>query len=293
MNNPFHNLLTHRTKSFNDLRSYTPPTPTALLQATPNTLDILIFSPHPDDECIIGGLALRLQQENNYTVGNVAVTLGSNEARQLERLQELKNACAHLNFHLIETAPHGLSNINLKNRNAPNPTRWQEAVTTIANLLTQYQPKIILFPHADDSNGTHVGTHWLVQDALALMPNTFTTLCIETEYWHPMKQPNLLLELSTNHVAHLMQALSYHTGEIARNPYHLRLPDWMSDTVRRAEIVGGQGSTAPEFNFGIMYGVKKWEQGKLTPVTTHNKIISSAENISAALLNSYLAPAIK
>ena len=38
----------------------------------------LIFSPHPDDECIIGGLALRLMREAAMRVVNVAVTLGSN-----------------------------------------------------------------------------------------------------------------------------------------------------------------------------------------------------------------------
>ena len=35
---------------------------------------VLIFSPHPDDECIIGGLALRLQRESGWRVVNVAVT---------------------------------------------------------------------------------------------------------------------------------------------------------------------------------------------------------------------------
>ena len=45
----------------------------------------LIFSPHPDDECINGGLALRLRREAGMRVVNVAVTLGSNEARRAGR----------------------------------------------------------------------------------------------------------------------------------------------------------------------------------------------------------------
>jgi hypothetical protein len=48
----------------------------------------LIFSPHPDDECIIGGLALRLQREAGLRVVNVAVTQGSNKARQAARWDE-------------------------------------------------------------------------------------------------------------------------------------------------------------------------------------------------------------
>ena len=45
----------------------------------------LIFSPHPDDECIIGGLPLRLMREAGVRVVNVAVTLGSNKERQQPR----------------------------------------------------------------------------------------------------------------------------------------------------------------------------------------------------------------
>ena len=50
----------------------------------------LLFSPHPDDECIIGGLPLRLLRETGVRVVNVAVTLGSNKSRQQPRLAELK-----------------------------------------------------------------------------------------------------------------------------------------------------------------------------------------------------------
>ena len=43
----------------------------------PDAPRALIFSPHPDDECIIGGLALRLMREGGMRVVNVAVTQGS------------------------------------------------------------------------------------------------------------------------------------------------------------------------------------------------------------------------
>ena len=54
-----------------------------------------------------------------------------------------------------------------------------------------------------------------------------------------------MVESSAADVADLMAALSLHVGEVARNPYHLRLPAWMIDNVRRgAELVGGQGGAA-------------------------------------------------
>src|SRR4051812_45638205 len=72
-----------------------PPTKSA---PDPNAPVCLIFSPHPDDECIIGGLALRLMREAGMRVINVAVTHGSNKERQQPRLQELKNACDWIGF---------------------------------------------------------------------------------------------------------------------------------------------------------------------------------------------------
>ena len=71
----------------------------------PDAPAAIIFSPHPDDECIIGGLALRLLREAGMRVINVAVTQGSNKERQQPRWQELKNACNHLGFDLEQTAP--------------------------------------------------------------------------------------------------------------------------------------------------------------------------------------------
>src|SRR4051794_25651970 len=65
----------------------------------------LIFSPHPDDECIIGGLALRLLREAGMRVVNVAVTQGSRVDRQVARWLELEAACEYLGFDLIATAP--------------------------------------------------------------------------------------------------------------------------------------------------------------------------------------------
>ena len=42
----------------------------------PTAPRVLIFSPHPDDECIIGGLALRLMREAGMRVVNVAEGTG-------------------------------------------------------------------------------------------------------------------------------------------------------------------------------------------------------------------------
>src|SRR5436190_17136768 len=87
----------------------------------------LIFAPHPDDEVIIGGLPLRLLRELGMNVINVAVTQGSNKARQHERLKELSACCNHVGFGLIQTSENGLEGVNLKTRQE-QPQHWRRSV---------------------------------------------------------------------------------------------------------------------------------------------------------------------
>ena len=60
----------------------------------------------------------------------------------------------------------------------------------------------------------------------------------------------------------MMAALSCHVGEVQRNPYHLLVPAWMQDNVRRGgELVGGQGGAAPDFTFATLYRLRRWVDG--------------------------------
>jgi len=238
---------------------------------------VLIFSPHPDDECIIGGLALRLMREARMNVLNVAVTQGSNKARQPERLAELQDACRHLGFGLVPTGSGGLEKINPSTREQ-DPAHWAGCVKVIADLMVNHQPRAILFPHDQDWNSTHVGTHFLVMDALQKMPVEFQCYLVETEYWAPMAAPNLMVEISAADLADLIGALTFHVGEVKRNPYHVSVPAWMYDNVRRAEIVGGQGTAAPDFTFATIYRLRKWAQGRRNNVLTRGRFFSKADN---------------
>ncbi len=221
----------------------------------------LIFSPHPDDECIIGGLPLRLLREAGVRVVNVAVTLGSNKERQQARLVELKDACEWIGFELQETAPDGLERITPATREN-EPVHWESAIQTIAGILAERTPQSIFIPHDADWNGTHLGVHHLVLDALVSLPSDFSTILVENEFWGQMQSPNLMVESSESDVADLLAALSHHVEEVRRNPYHLRMPAWMQDNVRLgAELVGGQGGDAPDFDFATLYRVSLWQDG--------------------------------
>ena len=236
----------------------------------------LIFAPHPDDEVIIGGLALRLMREAQWNVINVAVTQGSNQARQAERLVELRACCECIGFGLVQTGPNGLEKVNVKCREQ-EPACWAQSVKVIADILAQHQPRAILFPHDDDWNSSHIGTHHLVVDALKTLPG-FECFAVETEFWGAMKTPNLTVEISAQDLGDLITALTFHVGEVKRNPYHLSMPGWMIDNVRRGgEVAGGQGGAAADFNFATLYRLRRWRGGRL------EKMFDGGRNLPASV----------
>ena len=83
--NPYHRYVSELARLLSEGRQFPLggfPRPASTLPFRRDAPRALIFSPHPDDECIIGGLALRLMREAGMRVVNVAVTQGSNMARR-------------------------------------------------------------------------------------------------------------------------------------------------------------------------------------------------------------------
>jgi LmbE family N-acetylglucosaminyl deacetylase len=264
--NPYLKFVTDCQRVVSEARSFPlggfAPLPRSPLP--PNAPKALFFAPHPDDETISGALALRLAREAGMDVIDVAVTQGSRKERQAGRFAELQNACRYLGYGLQATGPCGLEKVTAQTRQS-DPPFWAGMVKVIADILQQHQPRVVFFPHERDWNGTHIGTHYLVMDALRQVPASFGCFVIETEFWGAMDDPNLMVEVSANDVADLIAATTFHVGEVQRNPYHLSLPAWLMDNVRRgAEIVGGQGGAAPDFSFAALCRLRKWSQGALT-----------------------------
>lgn len=244
----------------------------------PDAPQALIFSPHPDDEVIIGALPLRLLRELGWNVVNVAVTQGSNKARQRERWVELNRCCDYIGFGLVPAASGGgLDGINLQARSG-DPAGWARSVERLAEILGTTRPRAIFFPHDDDWNVTHIGTHHLVVDALKSLGPRFECVTVETEFWGAMRTPNLMVESSEKDVADLLTALSFHVREVRRNPYHIRMPAWLVDNVRRGgEVVGGQGGAAPDFQFATLYRCRRWRDGGFEEVYKGGKFLAAGE----------------
>jgi len=100
-------------------------------------------------------------------------------------------------------------------------------------------------------------------DALKSLPPDFTCFTVETEFWGQNPSPNLMVELSAQHVADLITALTFHVGEVRRNPYHLSLP--LDD--RQCAPRGGAGRRARRgcagLTFATLYRLRKWSGSKL------------------------------
>lgn len=223
----------------------------------------MLVSPHPDDECLIGGLALRLRREAGYAVLNLAATLGSRVERRDARWCELTHACARLGFALVDAGFEGRLPIN-ETRRRTDPASWACDVESLAACFDRYRPRLLIFPHSDDGSATHIGVNRLVMDAL--QRHARPVWLVQTEFWTTLRDPNLLVELRKADVACLLEALLCHRGEIARHPYHLRFAAWLSDSVRRGgENVMGAGSHPPSFAFGAVYRVDRWNGSAIEP----------------------------
>ncbi|VGO21912.1 PIG-L deacetylase family protein [Pontiella sulfatireligans] len=226
---------------------------------------VLVFSPHPDDECITGLLPLRLMREAGKQIINVPVTFGSNLERQAGRAKELEDACAYLGWH-IHRASDGFQNLTADD---------------VVKILTGLKPDIIFIPHSNDWNSRHISTHHLVVEALEKLPADFSCTVVESEYWGAMDDPNLMVEADAELVADLVAAISLHAEEVARNPYHVLLPAWMQDNVRRGgELVGGQGGAVPDFSFATLYRLRVWKGGGFVDCLENGTVVPlGAENL--------------
>lgn len=249
---------------------------------------VMICSPHPDDECVVGALPLRMQQEMDAEISNLAVTLGSNEDRKKGRLAELEKACETLNFNLLLPGESALDGVNLTTKKS-NPELWSENAAAIVDILKTELPEILFFPHDNDYNSTHIGVHFLMMEAIANVQNEkadWQPTIIETEFWHMMEKPNLMVAVSDEDEARLIYALSAHTGEVERNPYHVNHPARMLDNVTRgAEVVGSQGGEAPECNFAMIYRCSKMKNGIAVPAWDGGKIIGVNDDIKSAIFS--------
>lgn len=248
------------------------PAPQVLPQVSDDAPVCLVFSPHPDDEVIAGALPWRLRSEHGWRVINIAVTLGSDVGRRAARWLELTRCCAHLGFELHSAS--GTPGVAFERvqpftaaADGADGAQRNVDVARISALIQQYRPRLVVCPHALDGHPAHIGTHDLVLAALQRAAPHWRLHMLFSEYWNTQMDPALMVPLDRQQVATLVCALGLHTGEVARNPYHLSLPAWFNDSARRgSERVGPAGGPATGTVFAALYGWSCWQNGGLRPM---------------------------
>lgn len=265
-------------QAFADLMRAAPDARAPMRQQQPAGAHAVILAPHPDDECIVGALPLRLRQEAGWHVTALAVTLGSRAERRTARWTEMQAACELLGFGLQRLGSDGLERVR-PDAAVAEPAQWQAKVATLSAALLGIKPALVLLPHAADANPTHIGVHQLAHAALA--EARYEGWIAETEFWAPQPAPNCMVQTSVADTARLVQALACHQGEVARNPYHLRLPAWMADNVRRGgELLGGAGGTPPAWGFATLYRLSRWAGGQALPQNLAPLLCPASQAIS-------------
>lgn len=291
--------------------SQKPPVPPRVAASEPNGPKVLYCAPHPDDETLSGTLALRLRLESGAHVTDIAVTLGSGVTQHERRRREVTSACRVLGFDLVIpslTGEHtrlggsdggltigssvgsgqgadseqasGLGPVNLAARQA-DPKGWAQRVQRLAEIFDQEQPEAVLTPHGDDFNTTHIGTHYLVTEALDAHLSRRageSVIFVETEFWREMAEPNLMVAVTPELAAIQLVAAAEHGGEMMRNPYHLLHPCRLMDNVRRgSELVGGQGAAVQPFTFAEIYRVSFRQGGEAIKPQPGGRMLPASE----------------
>jgi hypothetical protein len=119
------------------------------------------------------------------------------------------------------------------------------------------------------------------------MSENFSCITVENEFWQALENPNCLIELDEEIVSDLINALTFHVGEVSRNPYHITLPSWLIDNVRRgSEIVGKTGADAQNFNFGVLHKVSLFKNGQLNLMFQNGEFLSMKSDLSVIFKSS-------
>ncbi len=151
---------------------------------------ILILAPHPDDDVIGCGGAIRKHIKNNSKVKVVYMTDGRRSAQNIPinelihiRKEEAKNALDVLGCY-------DPTFLNYPDRKLKCNT---ESINRITNILNEYQPQSIYVPFFTDNHPDHVVTTKIVAKALERYPHDLN--CYNYEIWAPL-HPNILVDIS-------------------------------------------------------------------------------------------------
>jgi LmbE family N-acetylglucosaminyl deacetylase len=227
---------------------------------------ILHLSPHPDDELLGAPATLIALAQAGHEVVNYAVSLGRPEdAARRER--ELRDACARAGFALRVADPPLA--IGHHDHGAAARARLIQALVT---LVAREPCELLVAPSPHDGHHAHelVGRAAVTVAAAQRVPLWIWGL------WSDLPIPTLLHGFGEAQLERIIDALSAHGGELARNDYRRLLRG-------RAQATAISG---PErvFGFGSPGGLDPYAEVtcEVVPSTGGTLMLGSARRLDPA-----------
>lgn len=195
----------------------------------------LHLSPHPDDEALGAPATLLLLLDRGWRVVNLACSLGRQEDHGRRR-RELMESCRRLGVEAqIVQPPVALS---LGAGDDLDAAR-RELAGAIGAALERFAPTLLIGPARTDAHPAHALVAAAAGDALARRPAP--SRWWQWSLWSDHPSPNLVTQMSPEHLETATHALDAHAGELARADYRTLLR-------ARAEVAG---AVADERVFGF------------------------------------------
>ncbi len=164
--------------------------------------EVLVLSPHPDDEAIGMGGALSMHLENKDPVTVLYMTNGRGAGVSNGELIDIrrKEAESLIEKYSIKQIFWDFEDTRLANDNV--------AVSAMVKVLEEVKPKIVYVPSFFDHHFDHFSANKILVDALK--KSTMKLSVMGYEVWDNMPFPNFVLNIS-NHFDKKADILSHYT----------------------------------------------------------------------------------
>lgn len=175
---------------------------------------VLHVAPHADDELIGAPGALMALRDAGWRVVNLTCSLGPEADRQRRRA-EVTEACRRAGFEaevLEEPLPDPVE---------PGGVRAlrHQVAEEVASRLRRLRPGVVVAPSPHDRHRGHEVVGRAVLDAWAALGDAAPRRLWLWGLWADLPFASLLVALDGERLGEILEALSAHAGELARNDY--------------------------------------------------------------------------
>ena len=178
-------------------------------------MNILVIAPHPDDEVIGCGGAIRLRVKRGDQVSAVFLTSGELGLKHLRREQawKIREAEAKRAAKIL-----GLAKLHFLRQ--PDWLLGDHAMMSaiaLKRVLAKERPDIIYLPHPNDGHPDHQATLPILRAALERCRGLRPEL-LAYEIWTPLAAPDLAVDIS-NVMSGKLRALRAHRSQLGEFDY--------------------------------------------------------------------------